>query len=198
MRSSRIPKKVRTLNNPVIAHHYPELCDFGKFRDVNWIEVDQIWHCMTTTISCQESMLEYITLIHPASKFSSLGWLEHKAMNAQEAKWTDQELPVARRSLCLGETCIVEGSRKKIGNILIHSKIYVYIRDGNAEPRWSATPKRGTDVHPVPQTTSRSSNKRDRDGGVVENAGARQPAIYLLHRHCLTLFCDCLLLFIAV
>lgn len=43
MRSSRIPKKVRTLNNPVIAHHYPDLCDFGKFRDVNWIEVDQIW-----------------------------------------------------------------------------------------------------------------------------------------------------------
>lgn len=30
-------------------------------------------------------------------------------MNAQEAKWTDQELPVARRSFCFGETCIVEG-----------------------------------------------------------------------------------------
>ena len=30
-------------------------------------------------------------------------------MNAQEAKWSDEELPVARGSFCLGETCIVEG-----------------------------------------------------------------------------------------
>lgn len=65
-----------------------------------------------------------------------------------------------------------------------------------------ATLKRGTSTVPQLQNAghlrSRSSNMRDRDGRVVENAGARQPVIYILHRHCLTLFCDYLLLFIAV
>uniref|UniRef100_A0A0D3HN87 J domain-containing protein n=1 Tax=Oryza barthii TaxID=65489 RepID=A0A0D3HN87_9ORYZ len=99
---------VRTLNNPVIAYHYPDFCDIGKFRDINRIEVDQIWALYDDHdfIPRVYARIDHIDISNLKVQFT---WLEHKAMNAQEAKWSDEELPVARGSFCLGETCIVEG-----------------------------------------------------------------------------------------
>uniref|UniRef100_A0A0E0J3I8 DUF3444 domain-containing protein n=1 Tax=Oryza nivara TaxID=4536 RepID=A0A0E0J3I8_ORYNI len=83
-------------------------CDIGKFRDINRIEVDQIWALYDDHdfIPRVYARIDHIDISNLKVQFT---WLEHKAMNAQEAKWSDEELPVARGSFCLGETCIVEG-----------------------------------------------------------------------------------------
>ncbi|KQK04363.1 uncharacterized protein LOC100842436 [Brachypodium distachyon] len=90
-------------NSVELSYPDPEFFDFEKCRDVNLFAVDQIW----ALYDDRDGMPRYYARIRrlDATNFKvQFTWLEHNAMNEEEDKWTDEELPVACGNFILGKT----------------------------------------------------------------------------------------------
>ncbi|XP_006644181.1 uncharacterized protein LOC102699722 [Oryza brachyantha] len=94
---------------PCIAANFiyadPEFFDFDRCRDVSMFSVDQIW----ALYDDRDGMPRYyarIRRIDPTNFRVQFTWLEHDAMNEEEDKWTDEELPVACGDFFLGKTVV--------------------------------------------------------------------------------------------
>ncbi|XP_044348990.1 uncharacterized protein [Triticum aestivum] len=87
----------------------PEFFDFDKGRNVNLFAVDQIW----AVYDDRDGMPRYYARIkHVDATKSTIRytWLEHKAVNDEEDRWTDKELPVACGKFNLGKTEVSKGA----------------------------------------------------------------------------------------
>ncbi|PNT78276.1 hypothetical protein BRADI_1g76707v3 [Brachypodium distachyon] len=90
-------------NSVELSYPDPDFFDFEKCRDVNLFAVDQIW----ALYDDRDGMPRYYARIRrvDATNFKvQFTWLEHNAMNEEEDKWTDEELPVACGQFILGKT----------------------------------------------------------------------------------------------
>uniref|UniRef100_A0A0D9XTI2 DUF3444 domain-containing protein n=1 Tax=Leersia perrieri TaxID=77586 RepID=A0A0D9XTI2_9ORYZ len=114
-------------DNPVIAYHYPDFFDFGKVRDVNRIAVDQIW-ALYDEHDFMPRVYARIDQINTSNLKVQFTWLAHKAMSAQEAKWSHEELPVACGNFCLGETGVLQDPSM----YLSHSVSWTKGKDGKS------------------------------------------------------------------
>lgn len=81
----------------------PDFFDFEKFRDVNLFAVGQIW-ALYDNLDGMPRFYARIKHFDAANFKVHLTWLEHDAMNEEEDKWTDEELPVACGNFGLGTT----------------------------------------------------------------------------------------------
>ncbi|KAL5228241.1 hypothetical protein ABZP36_016506 [Zizania latifolia] len=87
----------------------PEFFDFDRCRDVSVFAVDQIW----ALYDDRDGMPRYyarIKRIDTTNFRVQFTWLEHDAMNEEEDKWTDEELPVACGNFFLGKTVVSQDS----------------------------------------------------------------------------------------
>ncbi|KAE8814374.1 DnaJsubfamily B member 12 [Hordeum vulgare] len=87
----------------------PEFFDFDKGRDVNLFAVDQVW----AVYDDRDGMPRYYARIKHVNATKSTiryAWLEHKAVNDEEDRWTDKELPVACGKFILGKTEVSQGA----------------------------------------------------------------------------------------
>uniref|UniRef100_A0A0D9V144 DUF3444 domain-containing protein n=1 Tax=Leersia perrieri TaxID=77586 RepID=A0A0D9V144_9ORYZ len=83
----------------------PEFFDFDRCRDVSMFAVDQIW----ALYDDRDGMPRYYARIRRIDTTNfrvQFTWLEHDAMNEEEDKWTDEELPVACGNFFLGKTVV--------------------------------------------------------------------------------------------
>lgn len=90
---------------------YPdaEFFDFDKGRDVNLFAVDQIW----AVYDDRDGMPRYYARIKSVDVTKSTiqyTWLEHAAVNDEEKRWTDKELPVSCGKFILGKTEVSQGA----------------------------------------------------------------------------------------
>lgn len=103
--SDSAPQK---LSSHVIDYRYPNFFDFGKFRDVDKIAVDQIW-ALYDNLDDMPRIYACIKHIDTSNLKVQLTWLEHNARNEEEANWTNKELPVSCGNFCLGgETDVLQ------------------------------------------------------------------------------------------
>ncbi|WVZ79746.1 hypothetical protein U9M48_027290 [Paspalum notatum var. saurae] len=77
--------------------------DFEKFRDVNLFAVGQIW-ALYDNRDGMPRFYARITWLDASDFKVHLAWLEHDAVNEEEEKWTDEELPVACGKFCFRKT----------------------------------------------------------------------------------------------
>ncbi|XP_062197752.1 uncharacterized protein LOC133900582 [Phragmites australis] len=99
----------------------PDFFDFEKFRDVNLFAVGQIWALYDNL----DGMPRYYAQIKhfDASNFKvHLIWLEYDAMNEEEEKWTDEELPVACGNFCLRKARDISEDRSMFSHIVAWTK----------------------------------------------------------------------------
>ncbi|XP_071675107.1 uncharacterized protein [Lolium perenne] len=98
----------QNLGSHVITYHYPDFFDFGKFRDVNKVAVDQIW-ALYDNLDDMPRIYALVKHIDTSNLRVQLTWLEHNSRNEQEANWTNKELPVSCGNFCLGgETKVLQ------------------------------------------------------------------------------------------
>lgn len=93
--------------NPVISYECPDFFDFGKLREINRIEVDQIWAIYDDN-DFMPRVYAQINHVDTSNLKVQLTWLERNTMNGQETRWTHEELPVACGYFSLGETHVLE------------------------------------------------------------------------------------------
>jgi hypothetical protein len=97
--------------------NHPSIFNFEKFRDVNMFSVGQIWALYDNLDGMPRFYARIVQL--DASDFKvHLAWLEHDAMNEEENKWTDKELPVACGNFCLRKTRDISQNRSMFSHIV--------------------------------------------------------------------------------
>ncbi|KAF0918014.1 hypothetical protein E2562_021705 [Oryza meyeriana var. granulata] len=112
----------------------PEFFDFDRCRDVSMFAVDQIW----ALYDDRDGMPRYYARIRRIDSTNfrvQFTWLEHDAMNEEEDKWTDEELPVACGNFFLGKTVVSQDA-------LMFSHIVSWVK-GRKRSSYEIYPRKG-------------------------------------------------------
>ncbi|WVZ50999.1 hypothetical protein U9M48_002193 [Paspalum notatum var. saurae] len=91
--------------------------DFAKFRDVNLFAVGQIW-ALYDNRDGMPRFYARITCLDASDFKVHLAWLEHDAVNEEEEKWTDEELPVACGKFCFRKTRDISRNKSMFSHIV--------------------------------------------------------------------------------